>query len=229
MSDKADVVFLDVDQTLLDKDSDVSWKRFLVGKGLAPQSDLEEADRYWELYRANALPEEEFLAFQLRQFVGRTPAEMETLGQRHYEECLADHICLQARRVIEAARRRGAPTAVISATNRVIIDPVARAAGVDDALVTELEVRDGRYTGRIAGDYCVKERKVARAQEYCRSKGLALERAAYFGDSKADVPLLEAVGFAIAVNPDEDLLAHANARGWRVERWGAGRDESSNG
>ena len=75
----------DMDGTLIDNDCDVSWKEFLVAEGLAPRSDLALAKKFFDDYNAGTLRHEDFLAFQLREFVGRSVAEMAEVARRHFE------------------------------------------------------------------------------------------------------------------------------------------------
>jgi HAD superfamily hydrolase (TIGR01490 family) len=216
---RPDIVFFDMDHTLIDNDCDVSWKDFLIDEGLADPAERRDAQRFWDLYREGRLPIEDFLAFQLRQFLDRTPGEMQALAQRHFEALVRAKIYPQARREVEQAVGQGAPTAILTATNVVLAEPLARALGVAHVVGTELEVNGGRFTGRIVEPYCFEEQKVAKARDLCRAIGASIERAAYFGDSAADIPMLESVGEAVAVNPSAQLEALARRRGWRIERW----------
>ena len=62
----------------------------------------------------------------------------------------------------------------------------------------------------------------ARAQilaDYCDAEGLRLDECVAYADSSSDLPLLEAVGFPVAVNPETRLAAIARKRGWLVEHW----------
>ena len=55
--------------------------------------------------------------------------------------------------------------------------------------------------------------------DYCAAEGLLLEESIAYADSTSDLPLLEAVGFPVAVNPETRLAALARKRGWLVEQW----------
>jgi fatty acyl-CoA reductase len=55
--------------------------------------------------------------------------------------------------------------------------------------------------------------------DYCAAEGLKLEESIAYADSTSDLPLLEAVGFPVAVNPETRLAAIARKRGWLVENW----------
>ena len=55
--------------------------------------------------------------------------------------------------------------------------------------------------------------------DYAESEGLRLEESMAYADSASDLPMLEAVGFPVAVNPEAKLAAIARRRGWHVENW----------
>ena len=55
--------------------------------------------------------------------------------------------------------------------------------------------------------------------DYCAAEGLRLEESIAYADSTSDLPMLEAVGFPVAVNPETRLAAIARKRGWLVEHW----------
>jgi HAD superfamily hydrolase (TIGR01490 family) len=214
-----DIVFYDMDHTLIDNDCDVSWKEFLIDHGLAPANERVEAQRHWEEFVQGRLDEQIFLAFQMRQFVGKTPDEMMELSRLHFEERVKPRMYPQAIERIDRAREAGRRQVMLSATNAIVCAPVAEAFGLNDVICTQLETRDGRFTGRIVEPYCSREGKIHYAGAYCREKGFSFDRAAYYGDSVYDIPMLERVARAFAVNPGDKLRERAQSGGWTIERW----------
>jgi putative phosphoserine phosphatase/1-acylglycerol-3-phosphate O-acyltransferase len=98
------------------------------------------------------------------------------------------------------------------------LQTIARRLDVPHAIGTPLEVRNGRYTGRIVKPLCQGPDKLARVQAYLAEKGIAVDWAASFAyaDGGTDLSLLSQVGHPVAVYPDELLLARATTRGWPV-------------
>lgn len=145
------VYFFDMDHTLINNDCDVSWKQFAVRHNLAPESDLAEADRYFDDYNAGTLDVEEFYLFQFREFIGKTPEEMRPLSELHFEEYVRPHIYPEARKLVGSLLDAGFPVAILTSTNSVVAQPLAECLGIREVLGTTLELEDGRYTGRITG------------------------------------------------------------------------------
>ena len=98
--------------------------------------------------------------------------------------------------------------------------PVALALGIPHVVASTSEIRDGKFTGRPSSSRCVLARaRSSRARVLLESHGIAFEDATFYSDSITDLPLLEAVGEPVVVNPDPRLRSWRKRRGWRIERW----------
>ena len=214
-----DVVFFDMDHTILAIDCDLSWKKFLIDKGMAPAEDSAKAEYYWDLYCQGKSPVEEFVEFQLREFAGRTPEEMCVLTQRHFDERIRQFIYPEAHRVIEEFSAKGVPTVLVTGTNRFLSQPLVDAVGITTLLATEPEIVNGRFTGGIVEPFLLKQGKLLKAREYCQSLQTDLKHAAFFADSINDLEMLASVGTPVVVNPADKLIEEAKARHWRIECW----------
>ncbi len=91
-------------------------------------------------------------------------------------------------------------------------------AGRADLIATDIEEKDGAFTGKPRGTPSFREGKVTRVNEWLASPGCRLEdyESWFYSDSLNDLPLLERVTHPVAVDPDETLRAHARERGWRI-------------
>jgi HAD superfamily hydrolase (TIGR01490 family) len=84
---------------------------------------------------------------------------------------------------------------------------------------TELEVRDGHWTGRLAGEHLSGAAKTRAMLKLGRKYDLSLARSYAYGNDVADGLMLGAVGHAVAVNPSKPLVRLAKDRGWQVRHW----------
>jgi phosphoserine phosphatase len=107
---------------------------------------------------------------------------------------------------------------LVSGAFAPLLEMIAGRLGVPHAIGTPLEVHSGRYTGRIIEPLCQADGKLKRVDAYFATRGLSVDWAASFAyaDQDIDLPLLGRVGNAVAVYPDQALLAHARAQGWPV-------------
>lgn len=90
----------------------------------------------------------------------------------------------------------------------------------DEIVAAEMGVRaDGTYTGELTTVPPTGETRAQVLADYCSAEGLRLEECIAYADSTSDLPMLECVGFPVAVNPETRLAAIARKRGWLVEHW----------
>jgi hypothetical protein len=89
----------------------------------------------------------------------------------------------------------------------------------DDIVCASLEQHDGRYTGGMRNVPPTGEARAQAMADYARAEGLLLAESVAYADSASDLPMLDAVGFPVAVNPETRLAALARKRGWLVEHF----------
>jgi alcohol-forming fatty acyl-CoA reductase len=90
----------------------------------------------------------------------------------------------------------------------------------DEIVAAEMSVRpDGTYSGEMISVPPTGEARAQILADYCAAEGLRLDECVAYADSSSDLPLFEAVGFPVAVNPETRLAAIARKRGWLVEHW----------
>ena len=213
------LAIFDMDHTVLGIDCDHSWKYFLADEGFAPLAHRDEADRFLDLYHKGRTPINEFIEFQLSEFAGRSIAEIRTIADKHFEQRVRKLIYLQARNVIDKFNHDEIDTILLTGTNRIIANPIAKSLDVSRLIATEPEIEDGYFTGRIDGPFLMKEVKFKSAKDLCSERNIDLDRVTYFADSITDVPLLEKVGYPVVINPRKDMLSIAKANQWQIKYW----------
>src|SRR5204862_7105485 len=90
---------------------------------------------------------------------------------------------------------------------------------MDGAIGTRSEIRDGVYTGEIDGPFVYGEGKAMALREFAAAQSISLDASWAYSDSVSDLPMLEAVGHPVAVNPDAELLEIAHREGWEILRF----------
>src|SRR5690606_33315392 len=121
-----------------------------------------------------------------------------------------------AGRLMVAHARAGRNVVVVSSSPVEIVRPLCEYLGLTEVIATLPEVDDGgRYTGNISF-YAYGEGKAEAMWELAERTGLSLEDSFAYSDSLTDLPMLEAVGHPVAVNPDRELRAIAEERDWQI-------------
>ncbi len=90
----------------------------------------------------------------------------------------------------------------------------------DDIVCASLATTaNGRYAGELTDVPPTGESRAQILYDYCDAHGLDPAESVAYADSASDLPMLEAVGFPVAVNPETRLAAIARKRGWLVEQF----------
>jgi len=215
-----ELALFDLDNTLLSGDSDYEWAQFLVERGVLERAEYEARNQhFFRQYKEGRLDILEFLEFQLAP-LARYPREK--LDEWHGEFMrtkIEPMIRAKGMELVQRHLRDKHLCAIVTSTNAFITAPIAREFGVEHLLATELEVKDGRFTGKPSGTPCFREGKVTRLAEWLADQGRTLASFTaiwFYSDSQNDLPLLEHVTHPVAVDPDDVLRREAGKRGWQV-------------
>lgn len=209
-------VFFDFDGTMISGHSaDVlnqhRLREFEVGPG--------EAIRSLRVMFGDHLSEPRFAelaATAAKAWRGRPASFLDDLADALYAGGIAGALRHEAWRLVKAHQRAGHTVVIASSATRMQLVRVAADLGIEHLVCTELEVRDGKVTGRIDGRTPHGEGKLNAVVRFARPRGLRPERAYAYSNGIEDYPLLAAVGHPCAVNPDAKLGRAARRLGWPV-------------
>ncbi len=189
------LVVIDVDSTLI-RDEVIDLLAEEAGK----------ADEVTELTRRAMIGELDFSA-ALQQRV----ALLEGLDADAIER-VVDRLRLTpgARRFVRTLRRLGFSTAIVSGGFRRITDTLRERLGFDHAFANELEIVDGRLTGRLCGEVVDRRRKAELLIHVAEMENVPLEQTVAIGDGANDLDMLAAAGLGIAFNAKRSVTEVAD-------------------
>jgi HAD superfamily hydrolase (TIGR01490 family) len=216
------LALFDLDHTLLSGDSDVLWCEFALRHGLIDAGYAERLQRMAAAYAAGTVTPADYCNLQAGTLAGRSPEELQPLRERFLQEAIRPRIPDDARALLQRHRDGGHLLVLTTATNPVVSGLTAADLGVDHYLATELEIADGRFTGRTQGVLNMRTGKVERLRAWLRQIGqpeALLRQASFHSDSINDLPLLSVVRRPVVVDPDPRLEATALRKGWQVLRF----------
>jgi HAD superfamily hydrolase (TIGR01490 family) len=150
---------------------------------------------------------------------GRAEQDFAEQCQRLVEDEVLPRLLPAGLRAVERHRDSGHLLAILSSSPRYIVEPVARALGLDAVGATEFEVEGGRLTGQLRGPACFGPGKIHWAEMLGRDHGFDVGTSWFYTDSYTDLPMLERVANRVAVNADPRLTRMARTRGWALEDW----------
>ena len=213
--------FFDLDKTLMQGSSAFQFARAAYRNGLLSRRRL-VADAWANTrFRLRGATDQDSLALRQRiatGLSGRRVLDLQRLGPgvlagvlpRVYPRMLA---------VAHEHQDAGRRVYITTAASQELAEILARVLSFDGAIGSELsEVVDGVYTGRVTGLFAYHTGKADAIRELAAREGIDLDQCYAYTDSVSDLPMLEAVGHPVAVNPDRALAAIARERGWELMR-----------
>jgi len=216
-----EAAFFDLDKTVIAKASMVAFGKPLYRAGLVSR---------WLVLRALYgqvvylyLGADEFRMARMRESVlriskGWDQAHVSAIVAETLIEVIEPIVFDEALDLINEHRDAGRRVFIVSASPNEIVAPLARYLGVDEAIATRAEIDEaGRYTGNVEF-YSYGAFKAEAMREIAERQGIDLAGSYAYSDSATDLPMLEAVGHPVVVNPDRELARVAQQRGWEV-RW----------
>ncbi|MEL7207143.1 MAG: HAD-IB family hydrolase, partial [Actinomycetota bacterium] len=152
----------------------------------------------------------------LRVTVGWHRDHILRLVRETMDEVIDPIVYEEALELIRDHKAQGRRVFIISASPEEIVVPLTKYLGADEAIATRPRTdTDGRYTGEIEF-YSYGPFKAEAMQRVAERDGLDLARCWGYSDSATDIPMLEAVGHPVAVNPDRVLAEYAAEQGWEI-------------
>ena len=115
-----------------------------------------------------------------------------------------------AQELITAVHALGGKVGAVSGGFSQILDPLARKIGLVYWLDNELEVEDGKLTGKVIGSVICAEAKARALKTWAAEAEVELENTIAIGDGANDIQMLQAAGFAIAFRPKPILREYAD-------------------
>jgi len=211
------LAIFDLDNTLLNGDSDHAWGEFLSDHGLVnPEEYRETNDQFYQDYLRGELDIIAYQTFCLNIIKNRPLKEILSWRQEFISSKITPMLLTKARQLIKKHKTAGEQLIIITATNRFITEPIAKLYDIDLLIATEPEFNGELYTGNVIGTPCYREGKITRLKEWMNQNKASLDGSYFYSDSHNDIPLLQIVENPVAVDPDESLRKHAIENNWPI-------------
>ena len=215
------VAFFDLDKTLIYRNSSVLWLKRELSLGHISYLHAFKAFGLVAMYSMGMSDMEDSIRWAIRTIEGVAEKEIDGRIATFYADDIKDLYRPGGLEALEAHRGRGDKVVLLSSASIYLGRFVKDALDLDDILCSELEVDpSGRYTGEPKLPLCYGPGKRVLGERFVEQHGETLEDATFYTDSMSDMPMMEAVGHPVAVNPDPRLRRAANKRGWPIVDWG---------
>jgi HAD superfamily hydrolase (TIGR01490 family) len=159
----------------------------------------------------------DFLRHFYRRYKGAPVDQIDADSLAMFSEFILTKSFPAGIRRVREHRRLGHRTVLITGALDFVVKPLEPL--FDDIVCAHLTVRHDRYTGELDDVPPTGETRAQALADYAAAQGLELSQSVAYADSSSDLPMLEAVGFPVAVNPETRLATIARKRGWLVENF----------
>ncbi|HYJ60343.1 MAG TPA: HAD-IB family hydrolase [Actinomycetota bacterium] len=211
--------FFDLDKTIVSRSSSLALSRPLYRAGMVSRGQLMKgayAQLVYLMLGADERKMERLREGMLQLTKGWDRAQVERLVQDALLDAIDPFVYQEALDLIAQHRAEGRRIYIVSSAPEEVVRPLARHFGVRGVIATRAHVDpEGRYTGELEF-YAYGQEKAKAIRRLASRSRIELAGSYAYSDSHTDVPMLEVVGNPVAVNPDKELRAIAEERGWEI-------------
>jgi len=201
------LTIFDLDNTLIQGDSSTVWSQFMVREGLATQKGyLAREARLMADYDRGEMNIADYVALIQAPLAGIPKSDVDALVARCVREAILP-------------RAEGEQMLIISASVSLLVQAVAAALEIDQALGIDVAMVDGGYSGEITGIPSYQQGKVARLAQWREAHPQYDGEVTFYTDSINDLPLCLHADRVRLVNPCPQLQAAGAGYGWPVLSW----------
>ena len=216
MSKPALVIF-DLDNTILNGDSDYAMINYLVHTQALDESAGKQNQIFIEDYQRGELDFDAYTTFALSAYIGMTRTEINEYMRPFVTKVIEPMINTLALKIIHDHGDGGDTILLASATNELIVQPIAKRLDIQNVIGTQVKFINDKCTGEYIPPSALGEGKLQLVQQWMQKNNFDdFSGATFYSDSINDLPLLEAVDFPKAVNPDAMLEKISLERGWEI-------------
>jgi HAD superfamily hydrolase (TIGR01490 family) len=216
--ERMEAAFFDLDKTIISKSSSLALTRPLYRAGLVTRSQLLKgayAQLVYLLMGADEKRMDRAKEAMMALSTGWEQTAVEEIVREVLINLIDPYVYQEALDLIALHKALGRDVYVVSSSPEEVVKPLAEHFGVNGVIATKAEIVDGKYTGQLER-YAYAEGKADAIRELAEQRGIDLSASYAYSDSFTDMPMLEAVGNPVAVNPDRELRREAEKRGWQI-------------
>jgi len=210
--------FFDLDKTIIAKSSTMAFSKPFQAGGLISRRAVLRSAYAQFVYVVGGADHDQME--KMRQFMSQLCAGWDVATVREIvaetlHNIVDPLVYDEAVSLIEEHKLAGRDVVIVSTSGTEVVEPIGEMLGADHVIATRMQVADGKYTGEIEY-YAYAEEKATAIRALAELRGYDLTESYAYSDSSTDIPMLDVVGFAHAVNPDRELRRAAASKGWPV-------------
>ncbi|POT59900.1 HAD-IB family hydrolase [Citrobacter amalonaticus] len=210
----------DLDHTLIAGDSSTWWSRYLVREGLVKDARylVQEASLMRD-YAEGKMDIHQYVALTLAPLAKMTIAEADQRIAQWVRDEVMPRVYPQALKLIQQLQAEKQQMLIISASASLLVKPIARALGIEEAAGIDVHIVNNRYTNIIDGTPSYREGKIARLKAWMALRNEPESKLTFYTDSINDLPLCLFADEVVLVNPCSQLQEQGKIHHWPTLYW----------
>ena len=215
VSRRSSLAIFDLDNTLVNGDCEYLWCEFLLQNGHVDAGFMQRIQEYFASYDAGNLDFAAYERFLLSILVTLPEGKLRELQSAFLRQIQAHFRPWMLER-IEFHRAQEHVLLLATASNSLLVLPIAQALDIPNVVCTMAEMKDGVPTGELIGRPLFQEEKANRVNSWVQVNSISLSGSWGYSDSRNDLPILMLVENPVAVTPDKTLREYAIKNGWLI-------------
>lgn len=217
-----EAAFFDLDKTIIAKSSVLAFGKPFYREGLLSRRAIVKsiyAQIVFMLVGADEEKMEKVRESMLSLTQGWNQRHIAEIVRETLDEVISPIVFAEALELFDEHHAAGRKVVIVSSSPTEVVEPLGEYLGVDEVIATRARIDvEGNYTGEL-DFYAYGPHKAEAVREVAAREGIDLTASYAYSDSITDLPMLEAVGHPVAVNPDKDLEREAKEREWEVRHF----------
>ena len=209
------IAFFDLDDTLIDKDTNSLWLRWRMKKNIKGLLELIIGLHNYFYLKRGKLTERKMKLYFWARTLGIKSDTYKKMSFAFFNEEGKYHIYTDAVKLIEAHKKKGIHVVIITGQDDYLTYPFFNYFKMDGCISNKRIVKKEAFVG-FEKPNCYGEGKIILARNYAKQKSVNLQDCAFYSDSISDLPLFMEVKYPVAVNPDPDLKKIVNQSSWQT-------------
>lgn len=207
-------IIFDLDDTLLCGDCEREWINFLFSKGLLenPETILNKFDLE---YRKGVLNFTEYSSFIQKPIKGFSKEKVGIFVDEFIKKHIKNLTDNLTKELLDEAKLAD-KVLIASGSHDFLVRAIGNFLGINSIIGTPVEIKDDIFSGKLSGEPTFAEGKVRAVEKWCSQNNQKIEESVFYSDSINDLPMFEACGLPIVVDPDEKLKKISKERSYKI-------------
>jgi len=217
--DTRNVVFFDIDGTLIRGQTQKIFLQILRNEGIIPFFDNLAISLWFLGYKFRILRNtQKIREFAYRKLDNIDVEIIDKIIEDNFSQ-FSDKFFSKSHDIIQRYKNQGDKIILVSASIEPIIIKICRSLNIDDYICTKLEVSNGKYTGKIIDKAIYGREKINQVKNFLSNSLEIFNQTICYNDHISDLYLMLFADIPICVNPDQKLKKIAKEKGWEIIYW----------